>query len=286
MPEFATRSRPWTPALALTALASAGAAHGVTIDFETDAFGDALVNGQVIDPFYDPNFVEFATGPVQISTRYEGARGRAFKGATIFDSDLTFDDEDQDLLVGLGNILMLQNHQRTDSVTLANGSLAYTDPNDEGGAGRVGAFVFSFEQPATLNSIDLIDLDDGAGATLTLTDANGSTYIYDVPLGWTFDVFRDPGSIGFATLSFETTGPQVGETGLEATSRLGELAGGANNFDFDSVVELEVQFIGYSPSGGLDNLVFNDEGEPVPEPASLAVAALGGAAWLSRRRRR
>ncbi|MEM7682936.1 MAG: PEP-CTERM sorting domain-containing protein [Planctomycetota bacterium] len=271
------------PALALAGLAYAGPAAAVNLDFETDAFGNPMVNGQVVDPFFDSGFDEFSTGPVQISTRYEGARGRAFKGATIFDSDMTFDDEDQDLLVGLGNILILQNSELDDSITLANGSLAYTDANDEGKAGRVGSFVFSFTDPVTLNSIDLIDLDEGAGATLSLTDAFGGTFFYDVPIGWTNDIFTD-GGVGFSTLSFETTDPQVGETGLFATSRFGSAGAGQNGFAFDAVTELEVLFIGNSPSGGLDNLRF-DEGQPIPEPASLAVAALGGAMLMARRRR-
>ncbi len=266
----------WTLAGLSSALV-ASASHAVVLDFEfEDDFVTPLVNGQIIDPFFDAVDLEFGN-LVSISSRTIGSDGHL--GVTVFDSDAADqlpNTQDPDLLVNRGNILILQNDGSSATSNGVNG-LQYDFPNDEKDFNDRGAIVFDFLNPVELLSIDMVDINGSAGATLTLTDADNRTRTYTVPEQWTTDVTNDP--VGWQTLDLTTLLPQASEpnaAGGDATAV--EDAG----FDPLQVVKLDVAMTGSgrhpSPSGAIDTLVF------VPEPGSAVLAGLGLLTLAGRRR--
>ena len=82
----------------------------IVVDFETDDFGQALINGQSISTLPDvlagETVFEFGNH-VSISTVQSGTDGHL--GAAIYDSTPGVNPVDQDLWVDRGNILILQN---------------------------------------------------------------------------------------------------------------------------------------------------------------------------------
>ena len=190
--------------------------------------------------------------------------GAPVQGAAIFDSDPFGPNAgggDRDLLVDLGNILILQN----DAFATQTLPGFYDIVNDEE---RGGTLIFDFLAPVELLSIDLIDVDDNGAITLTLADSGGLTRTYAVPRFWTFDVFAD-GMGGFDTLDLTTLADQVGEAGGIATAIQDPF------FDPLNVVRFSIVLKG---SGGVDNLAF------VPAPSALLVV-LAGLVGVRRRRR-
>ena len=190
--------------------------------------------------------------------------GSPSQGAAIFDSDPFGPNSgglDLDLLVDLGNIVILQN----DAFATQTSPGIYDTPNDEENGGKLRFnFVTAFE----MLSIDLIDVNGNGPATLTLQDSLGRTRIYFVPMHWTNDVTVAP--VGWDTLDLTTLAPQLGEGGGTATASEDPF------FDALDVISLSVVFDG---SAGLDNLRF------IPAP-STAVGLVGGLLGLRRRRRR
>lgn len=238
----------WTICLAISVNSVANAA---TIDFSTDDGGKPLVNGQSIEsPEEFGNLVSI--------------RASAATGAAIFDSTPGGPNtrpETADLLVGLGNVLVVQSHLFP-TQTVPDIFDVVSD------ASQGGSLFFDFVSPSRLESITLVDIDENANAELTLTDTGGNTRTYSVPTGWTNDG-RVPN--GFAELDLTSLDAQVGETAELATAT--ETPG----FDAGMVTQLQVTLFG---SGAVDNLVF------VPEPSfsalSLPLLLLAGA--LRRRR--
>jgi len=244
------RSKSLVVALATGGLFASAATAGVTtVDFSLDDNGLAIVNGQDISS--DEYFADFT-----IST--SGSND----GAAAFDSNPAGPNsgaEDIDLLVNLGNVLILQELGSTQTTPGI-----FDSPDDEANGGVI---TFDFNAAVGLCSIDLIDIDSGAATTVTLTDINGLTRVYEVPDNWTNEVNINP--VGFQTLDLTTLADQLGEGGATATAS--EDAG----FDASSVLSLDIDFSG---SGALDNLTF------VPAPGSAALLALGGMAMTRRRR--
>jgi len=175
---------------------------GVIFDFEGFANGQELGMGaNAIQPY--ANFF----------TMSAFANGSPSLGAAIFDSSPlgpNVDTADQDLLVGLGNILILQNGNFPTQTVPG----IFDTPNDEADGGTI---VFDFVRPMMLLSIDLVDIDHNGPAELFLLDGSGRTRTYDVPMSWTRDVFAQ-GPNGFDTLDLTTLTPQVGEGGAVATA--------------------------------------------------------------------
>jgi len=259
-------------------LASSAAGRPIVLDFETeDDFATPLINGQSISTFPDvqPCETVFEFGRlVNISTRQLGSDGH--KGAAIFDStpggpNDGEDANDPDLLVNLGNILILQNDNNESTHLDPAFGLVFDVLNDESSYKDRGSIVFDFLTPQRLISIDLIDVDVDGNPVLTLTDAAGKTRTYDVPPFWTHDVESCPQ--GWDTLMLDTLVPQVGEGGSIAT------AWQDDGFDELRVVSLEVALVGCNTSIAIDNLTF------VPEPAAACVLGLGAAGLLHRRKR-
>jgi len=163
-------------------------------DDSTPVFaGTPLANGQDIN-------TEFGT---EVSILSAGPNS----GAAIFDSNpggLNDPGPDNDLLVGLGNILILQNNSFPTQTTPG----FFDSPNDDTNGGDV---FFNFPGPVTCHQMDLIDCDEEeiTGVTVILLDSDGKTRTYSVPPGWTEDLLND-GPPGFRTLDLETLAPQPG----------------------------------------------------------------------------
>ena len=230
-------------ALSLALTLVSGPARAATIDFEAIAVG--TVEGM--------GFVDSGVTITSLAGSHQGI--------TIFDSnDPT--GGDADLGVGLGNVLILQDSTRPDPV---GGFHAIPDDDADG-----GTIVFSFSIPSFLQSLDLIDLDNNAGATVTLIDGGGNEREYSAPDGWTGDVAVD-GAPGWASLDLTTLLDQVAPASGSGVATAIEDAG----FNPNDVRTLVVDFGG---SAALDNLTF------IPEPGTAFLLG-GGLALLGLRRR-
>ncbi len=263
-------------------------ASPIVIDFETeDDFVTPLIHGQSIYSTARPNnaspSVPFASDTVlefgnlfNISSTIIGSDGHL--GPAIFDSDPadTPSGRDPDLLVGLGNVLILQRDEGPNTHLDATYGLVFNNPNDEASFEDRGSIVFDFLVPLCRPmTLDLIDVDENVNVVVVLMDSLGRERTYLVPANWTTDVTENPA--GFHTLNLETLLPQSAAPGAT-----GQAATASQNLGYDGgqVTRLEVQFIGNSPSGALDNLVFSI----VPEPATQWLALLAGVAIAMQQR--
>jgi hypothetical protein len=278
----------WTAATAAYALPIST----VTIDFETeDDMVTPLVDGQSVYSTPRPDrpaspaiaysndtALEFGN-LFNVSSTMIGA-GSGHLGPAIFNSNMApADTQDDDLLVGLGNVLLLHRTEGPNHDFDATHGLVFRNPNDEADFNDRGSVVFDFLVPLVRPvSIDLADIDDNVEVTVVLTDNLGRERVYLVPENWTTDINLNPAGQGYRTLDLQTLLAQAAEPlagGSPAT--VSQNAGYNGSF----VVSLEVVFGGSSPSGALDNLVF----DVIPEPSTavLSVAALG-VAFVRRRR--
>jgi hypothetical protein len=202
------------------------------IDFQTEGdFLTPLANGQAL------------SSPEEFSGLITLTSGGANLGPAIFDSTPggpNDPSQDSDLLVGKGNVLILQNSQAAGQGTPD----IYDHPNDD----QDGGFVeFHFATPQRLISVDLIDIDAGGGSSsiVTLRDASNRVRTYAVPRGWTEDRLTN-GPPGWRRLDLTTLAAQPG---FAATATASEDAG----FDATQAVSLRVALGG---SGAIDDLVF------------------------------
>jgi hypothetical protein len=171
-------------------------------------------------------------------------------GPAIFDSTPLGPNQwaqDRDLLVGQGNVLVLQNLD----APLQTVPGIFDRPNDDH---RGGTLAFSFAHgPVEPAHVDLVDIDLGAGqsASVTLFDAANRRRTYWVPAGWTEDV-QVHGPPGVRTLDLTTLAPQPG---FASTATATEIPG----FDPRAVVRVEVHL---GSSGAIDQLCW----DPYPDP--------------------
>jgi len=242
----------WVATVLLTPFAGAD-----IIDFEGLANGREIgrgAHGESVQPY--ANLFEL----------YGASNGTPTQGATIFDSDPLGPNAggaDKDLLVGLGNILIVQN----DSYATQTIPGFYDTPNDEADGGTL---AFDFRFAVELLSLDLIDIDGNGPADVILEDGRGNVRAYNVGASWTHDIAAQ-GPAGWDTLDLTSLAPQVGEGGGIATAWQDAL------FDPTDVVRLTIILSG---SAAIDNLVFI-----IPAPSAL-VALVGGLLVPARRRRR
>src|SRR3954447_24983384 len=163
--------------LSLSRTAQCGliSANTYKIDFETDDdFVTPLVHGQSIYSTARPNHANPAV-PFSTDTRLEF--GRLIKissvnlgsdgnlGPAIFDSNPLHTPPastlDPDLLVGLGNILMLQRDEGPNTTLDPKYGLKFNNPNDEATPDDIGSIVIDFLLANTHPmAIDLVDIDD------------------------------------------------------------------------------------------------------------------------------
>lgn len=241
-----------TTAFAVVCACTVAHAGFTTIDFSTDDSGAVLVNGQDI------------ASPDEFGAIFSVSSSGPNLGATIFDSDPmgpNMGGPDPDLLVGLGNILMLQS---TSSPTQTVPGV-FDTPNDSSAGGSIR---FDFNDPMRMLSVDLIDMNGGNGMTVTLMDTMGLSRVYTVPERWTNDVTNAP--LGWDTLDLTVLSPQDGE-GAGGSATVGQDMG----FNEFSVISVEFDLVG---SGGIDNFTF------VPSPGAAALLGIAGLAMARRRR--
>lgn len=199
----------------------------VTLNFDLeDDFATPLVNGQHID-------TEFG---LQVTLSSSGTNS----GLAIFDSTIGGPNtvsQDPDLLVGTGNLLILQ----TENLP-PDGDDVFPRPNDDSDGGTM---TFEFTSEVVLASVRLVDADlDGASNFVVLTDALGLQRTYQVPTNWTGD--RTLGQPGEGTLDLMTLASQPGfASSATATEDQG--------FDDARVVRLDVHLAG---SGAVDDLAW------------------------------
>lgn len=218
---------------------------GFQLDFQTeDDFTTPLVNGQSLST--PPEFGRL----VSLSSQ-QPTVGAPHHGLAIFDSSPggpNASSSDPDLLVNLGNVLILQEN----GGQTVPGIFNLPDDSASGGTMVFEFSGFDFIEKVEPRSIDLIDVDfAGAGARVTLIDVLGHTRTFSVPTNWTGDIHSD-GPPGYRTLDLTTLDPQPGFAST-ATAK--------GDFDFipGEVVRMEVELKG---SGAVDNLVFVREQDP------------------------
>jgi hypothetical protein len=201
------------------------------LDFESeDDLSLRLENGQAIStpPEFGRLVAVSGTGPNL--------------GPTIFDSTPGGPNDpspNHDLLIGTGNILVLQDSSRP-----AQGVPGYFDvPVDDPDGGDV---VFDFMAPADPRSLLLADINPppNEGASVTLVDERGLTRVYLIDPGWTGPY----GDAGPYRLDLTTLLPQPGN-GTPRWARARQDKG----FEQTRVVRIVVHFTG---SGALDELAF------------------------------
>ncbi|MEM9064333.1 MAG: hypothetical protein AAGB51_02465 [Planctomycetota bacterium] len=241
-------------------LASAPALGGVqVIDFTTEDDGvTALVNGQEVGDLTGGVYEEF--GNLFNLTHISGGAG-----LSIFDTSFTgpnIGGGDPDLIVGLGNILIIQeNNNGLGTQTVDD---IFDTANDDAGG---GVYRFDFFTAVEMLEVTLVDVNGGNDIDVTLIDSQGLTRVYSVPAMWTNDISVS-GPLGYGVLDLTSLAPQSSEGG-NFTNVSQDL--GFNSLD---VVAVEFQFFG---SGGIDNLTF------IPTPGVATVLGLG---LLASRRRR
>lgn len=223
----------------------------IVIDFSQDDLGNSLANGQSLP------------SPGPFPSLYTLSTSGSNLGAAVFDTTKggpNAGGPDKDLLVGLGNALILQD-TRAPAQSVPG---IFDVPNDA----VSGVMVFDFVQPVTLLSLTIIDVDT-PGLSVVLTDTSGLTRTYTVGVNFTFDIEVNPQADGYSVLDLTTLAAQVGEAGGTAT------ASQMQGFNADGVVQLRVN---WQTSGAIDNLTF------IPAPGSMALLGLG--AGMAARRRR
>lgn len=205
------------------------------LDFGTDDDGAAMPHGALVDLEYDGNGSVF---PIEITGSVNSSGQNTL---AIFDSTNGPSGTDPDLLVGKGNILILQSE--TNLTQCPPNSGVYCSHNDDG---EGGAITFTFGVPANPSSIVLIDQDltNVVGSSVVLTDVNGKTRTYSVPRNWTGDRVEDFPELGWKVLDLTTLANQPG---FAAPATASEQVG----FNPNVVVTLTVTFSG---SGGIDDL--------------------------------
>jgi hypothetical protein len=202
-----------------------------TLDFETeDDFTTALVNGQGLSS--PPEFGRLV--------RISGAGANL--GPTIFDSTPGGPNDPSvngDMLIGRGNLLLLQDSRRPQQSQPGIFSSVTDDPDG-------GDLVFDFLAPVEPRSLLLADINPppNLGASVTLHDGAGRRRVYAVDPGWTGTY----GNAGPHRLDLTTLLSQPGN-GTPRWARATQDAG----FAPGDVVKIVVHITGY---GALDELVF------------------------------
>jgi hypothetical protein len=208
------------------------------LNFNTDDSGAPMAHGAKVD-------TEFDGGPVFPVTITGSANPSGGNTVAILNSTTGPAAQDPDLLVGSGNILILQSDNSLSQCPPASG--VYCSHNDDEDGGRID---FVFNVPTAPTSIDLIDVDSTDGNwRVVMVDGSGRQRIFNVPTNWTGDIAAD-GPPGMGTLDLTTLANQPG---------FGSSASAVEDpgFDSDDVVRV---FVVIEGSGGLDNLNWCQDG--------------------------
>ncbi len=140
-----------------TTAPTSGSGAPITIDFETDGVGNGLSAGTVIDD-------EYAAYGLTISTDNPGPQPLMIfdtANPTGGDTDLATPSSHPTNNVALGNVLIIS--EDGDS----------SDPDDDAGGGQI---IFDWDEPVTIDSVGILDIDQEPGGTIELFDS-GSTLL-------------------------------------------------------------------------------------------------------------
>lgn len=228
----------------------------VVVDFSfEDDLATPLVNGQEINPGEEFGELFTISSPTDRLSIFDSTPDGPNAGGG-----------DEDLLVGLGNILIPQNP----SLLAQSTPDIFDTPNDDAGS---FTFMFDFVNPTEFASLTLIDIDSGGNdaVVITLTDDSGDVRIYQVASGFSNDVEVSP--MGFQLLDLQDVSEQVGEGGGSAIVTRDDAG-----YDPERIVNATIDF---STSGGIDNIAINSF---VPTPGAVGLFAAAGAVSLRRRR--
>ncbi|MEE4109297.1 MAG: thrombospondin type 3 repeat:Cna B-type [Halieaceae bacterium] len=267
-------------ALALAALPASVSALTV-IDFETDASGNAITHGQIIDIEYAPGVTisaENLSGPdlaVAFDTGLSGTADPDLE-APFYDfieddftaagdkSRYSFAGDVRDGTAGVsddpGNVLIIQQDAAGCDADSCD------TPNDEGSR-PAGSFTIKFARSVFLDYIDFFDVEiaeDDPPNPINLFNSAGDEILAD-------------------TFFTPNTG---GDFNVDATSYVGDgsQSGRTNSWDrvfFGNALVAMIR-INMGGSGGIDNIAFHTPTTvPVPAPATLLAF---GALVLWRRR--
>lgn len=220
----------------------------LTLDFEFEDDGSTpLFNGQQIDD-------EFGVH-VDISSVGVGSK---HLGPAIYDTTPGVNSADPDLVFNQGNVLILQN--TTDPAMTGD---FFDTPND---TNKGGLLILDFVEDVAM--VDMLFADQDEGATVTLFDSMGLTREWELPKDWT-------NNGGKLTLDF-AAGDQPGQNGKDAI--FSEQSG----FNLNAVDRLEIDFNG---SGGIDDVRFEVNDNPVIPTPSAMLAGAGLLVFAVRRRK-
>lgn len=218
-----------------------------TLDFETDSSGNPIPHGARIDDEFGHGVFPIVEGSVNDS---------GLNTVAVLNSDTGPASQDPDLLVGHGNVLILQTDDNTNECPPGSGIFCSHNDDEDGGTLR-------FAWPAmsvSLASVTLIDCDASDGAwSVMLSDGVARRRTYTVPGNWTGDHVLDGPAAGVRALDLTTLAPQPG---FGATATAAEDPG----FDPADVVRVEVVLGG---SGAVDDLRFR-LADPRSFPATVA----------------
>lgn len=235
----------------------------LVLDFETeDDWATPLVNGQHLDTEFGRLVTLSSSGPNA--------------GLAVFDATPhgpNDPSQDPDLLVGGGNVLILQTENYP-----PDGHDVFPRPNDDEDG---GVMTFVFAVPVEPRNVRLIDIDASDGwSSIVLTDSAARHRTYWIPPGWTGDhALSQPGQ---GTLGLVTLLPQPGFVHAATASE-------EPGFASSAVVRLDFHLNG---SGALDDLrvcpsvalATATHRSGVDDPAHLACVSLpvlGGICRLS-----
>ncbi|MSR62714.1 MAG: hypothetical protein EXS08_09765 [Planctomycetes bacterium] len=205
----------------------------VTLDFGTeDDFLTPIGDGQTL------------TTPPEFGVMVSVAGTGSNLGLTAFDSTPggpNSGTSDPDMLIGKGNILMLQDNAQPTQTVSGFFDTPIDDPNG-------GDMVFDFTLPSSPRGVALIDIDPepNQGCSVILTDGNGKTRTYAVQPGWTGSFHSAP---GWKRLDLTTLSNQAGNAPGFRQATVSQMAG----YDPDNVVRMVVHLTGF---GAIDDLEF------------------------------
>jgi len=210
------------------------------IDFESDDTGAPMPHGTRVDTEFD--------GDGGFPTITGSLEGSGLNTLAILNSDTGPAAQDPDLLVGTGNILILQTDDNLSECPPASGIFCSHNDDEDGGTMSLG-----FDAPIEAASIVLIDVDAGDGPwRVLLTDPENGQRIYSVPAGWTEDG-------GVRTLDLTTLAPQPG---FAAAATASESAG----FVSARVQRIDVEL---GASGAIDDVCVFSSGANLHQHPSV-----------------
>lgn len=251
-------------------------AYADSITFNSDANGDPIVHGQIID-------TEFAGSPFQLTVSADNVSDGP-DIAVAFDSTLsgTADPDLEDPWTGgnidhnavLGNLLIIQERPSSGDPDSDNDGIVDVRPNDEGSR-PAGSITFDFSGGSPLESfgMTIVDIEANELSGYALEFYNGGTQV-----GGAVDLmkFITPGN-PFYDSSVDFAGDNTANILQPVTlAKLSTEFGGWGITPFDKVV------VSLGGSGALGEINYSrvSDSAVVPEPTSLALLATGALGFM------